>query len=257
MNTGIYTWFWVSGLKSLPNFLPMWPPGHTGQLVTDFCRSPSLKLSFRSICRPPNPSVHCGQWLMFKFIRSSVGMTEVYGHPCPSLRKRAYCSCACWMGLLDTNGLKVSVYLKCPCSSSILSAVPYRESVHGDHNFTVAMVLVGVTVAHLKPTQFCLQSTKAKVIFDPVHRDALHNSSVYPVSVYKRFKISAPFLKDLHPLTVSPSLYWQKFEKSPEVNENIGWLKIERRHSILVIWKERCISNIFSNNSFYFPSYIL
>lgn len=164
MNTGIYTWFWVSGLKSLPNFLPMWPPGHTGQLVADFCRSPSLKLSFRSICRPPSTSVHCGQWLIFKFIRSSVGMTEVYGHPCPSLWKRAYHSCACWMGLLDTNGLKVSVYLKCPCSSSVLSAVPYRESVHGDHNFTVAVVLVGVTVAHFKPTQFCLQSTKAKVL---------------------------------------------------------------------------------------------
>jgi len=45
------------------------------------------------------------------------------------LWKRACRSCASLMALLDSNGLKGNIYLKCPCSSLVLSAVPEQGPV--------------------------------------------------------------------------------------------------------------------------------
>lgn len=55
--------------------------------------------------------------------------------------------------------------------------------VHGDHNFTVSVVLVEVTLANLKLAQLCPQNAQTKVTFDPVCHDVLQNSSVYPGTI--------------------------------------------------------------------------
>lgn len=93
--------------------------------MTDCCRT----LSLRSVCRCLSPSVHCGQELSCKFKPWPFSaQTGLCGSTCPWLWKRLGHSSACWMGLLDLKGLKANVYLRCPCGSLVLSAVPLTRS---------------------------------------------------------------------------------------------------------------------------------
>lgn len=64
-----------------------------------------------------------------------------------------------------------------PCFGQTLSLFPL---FHGDHNFTITVVLVEVTLANLKLAQLCPQNAKAEVTFDPVCHDVLQNSGVHP-----------------------------------------------------------------------------
>lgn len=69
---------------------------------------------------------------------------------------------------------------KRPCFGQIISLFPL---VHGDHNFTITVALLEVTLANLKLAQLCPQNAKAEVTFDPVCHDVLQNSSVYPGTI--------------------------------------------------------------------------